>query len=225
MSFRTLISYNLLKYLVSGDEEYMEKFISLCNSFNVDRVKVLTKYYTSKNTKLISKALNCNTYLKEIELSYPDNILKELVTIKLSKFTKTIKRSYKLPNEGIGIIVISGNEIKYNADNSTVSYCKLKYIPSIYRYTEYPDDIKTEDIPKESIVLIFGKDYLDYFTYMLAKKVLSNKDIKIKVTEQCIDHLLKESNTDMLDTVFSNKTNNIISNTLNDIYLSLRSIL
>ncbi|AUD40182.1 putative transcriptional elongation factor [Flamingopox virus FGPVKD09] len=225
MSFRTLISYNLLKYLVSGDEEYMEKFISLCNSFNVDRVKVLTKYYTSKNTKLISKALNCDTYLKEIELSYPDNILKELVTIKLSKFTKTIKRSYKLPNEGIGIIVISGNEIKYNADNSTVSYSKLKYIPSIYRYTEYPDGIKTEDIPKESIVLIFGKDYLDYFTYMLAKKVLSNKDIKIKVTEQCIDHLLNESNTDMLDTVFSNKTNNIISSTLNDIYLSLRSIL
>ncbi|QRY18912.1 ORF-42 [Teiidae poxvirus 1] len=222
MSFRALISYNLLKYLNTGDNEYMVMFTSLCNSFNVDKVKILTKFYTVKNTKLINRALKCDTYLKELELSYPQNILKELLIIKLNKFNKTIKRNNKLPTEGYGIVIIHGNEISYDVDENTLSYIKLKYMPSVYKYVEKAN---TAGTPKDCTVLIFGYETLEYITFMRSKRILSNNDIKVKVTDECIERLLDKTNADLVDCIFGNKSNNIISTTLNEIYLSVKSTL
>ncbi|AAR83451.1 transcriptional elongation factor [Canarypox virus] len=224
MSFRELIYYNLLKYLVSGDTAYMEKFVSLCDSFGIDRVKMLSKFYNSRKTKLITNALKCNTYLDELELSYPDDIIKDLVTLKLNKFTKTIKRSYKLPNRGSGIAIIYDNTVKYNVDDEILSYLKLKYLPSIYTYFK-EDTLSTEDIPRDSVILIFDQDSISYFTYISCKKIVSNTDIKITVTEDCINKLLDEKNKDLLDSVFANRSNNVLSNTLNEIYSAVMSSL
>ncbi|ARF02696.1 SWPV1-094 [Shearwaterpox virus] len=224
MSFRELISYNLLKYLITGNTEYMEKFVSLCNSFDIDRVKILSKFYNSKKTKLITNALKCNSYLEEVVLAYPDDIIKDLVTLKLNKFTKTIKRNYKLPSDGSGIAVIYDNVIKYKVNEKILSYLKFKYIPSIYNYFE-EDDISIDNIPRNAIIVIFDINSINYFTYVSCKKIVSNIDIKIVVTEDCIDKLLDVKNRDLLDNIFSNKSNNVLSNTLNEIYSAVISSL
>ncbi|QRI42819.1 putative elongation factor [Cheloniid poxvirus 1] len=224
MSFRELISYNLLKYLTSGNNDYLEKFVSLCNSFDIDRVKILSKFYNSRKTKLITNALKCNNYLKEIELSYPDDIIKDLVTLKLNKFTKTIKRNYKLPKGGAGIAIIHNNIVNYKVDQNILSYLKFKYIPSIYSYYE-DENLSVENMPRNSIILIFDKESIDYFTYISCKKLLSNNDIKITVTDECINKLLDVKNKDLLDSIFSNRCNNILSNTLNEIYSAVTNSL
>ncbi|ALA62426.1 putative elongation factor [Turkeypox virus] len=225
MSFKELILYNLVKYLMGGDDIYMKTFISLCGSFGVDRVKVLNRFYNSRNTRLISKILKCNDFLNEIELCYPSNILYDLIMLKLDKFTKTIKKSYKLPEYGNGIVIIYNDIILYKGDNNVIDYIKSRYPSSVYRYIEQKIEIATRDIPTDSTVLVFGYKNLEYFTYISSRKILSNTDVKITVTEECINKLLEKPNLKLLDIMFNNKSNNPLSNTLNEIYLSVKSTL
>ncbi|AQT37597.1 transcriptional elongation factor [Myxoma virus] len=215
MPFRDLILFHLSKFLLTENEDSIKMFVSLCRGFDINPehliLSVLNKQYLKKLTKVIRHEM----LLPDITVCFQDDIVNELLRLRLCKFSKQIKASYKLTASMKGIVYVKDQKIYLSAVNDELLDFLLKeYTPHIYKY--YPG--KPNTIIGSKIILC-GYDKITFFTYYTTH-VVTNQRVHVVVTDKCIDSLLQPQHHPLLKKIFDG-SNDVVNKVLKHIFYSV----
>ncbi|ASK51257.1 Late transcription elongation factor (VLTF) [Eptesipox virus] len=217
MSFRDLILFNLIRFILLEDEDSMLLVSSLCRSFNIDVRELKNEIIDKRYFKYIDAIFNCKKLNTNILLNYPENIIYELVYLRLYKFSKFIKPSFKLSPTMKGTAIIKDNTISIRGLNEEfLNFLVKEYDPSIYIYTS--------TLPKslyKSKIICCNYNKVTYYAYSIAH-IITNIKTDIIVTNKCINSLLLSDNEQILKSLFD-KGEGIINKILKKIFYSVFS--
>ncbi|QDJ95069.1 late transcription elongation factor VLTF [Hypsugopox virus] len=215
MSFRDLILFNLARFLLLEDDDSKQLVASLCRSFNIDINEIKNEISDKRYYKYIDIIFNCNQLNSNISLSYPENIIKELIYLRLCKFSKYIKPSFKLTSTMKGTAIIKDNTISIRGLNEDfLNYLVKEYDPTIYIYTS-----KLPVSLYKCKIICCGFKNITFFAYSVAHIIVNTKT-NIILTNKCISSLLLNENVHILKNIFD-KGEGVINKILKKIFYSV----
>ncbi|AAL69788.1 SPV048 putative transcriptional elongation factor [Swinepox virus] len=215
MPFRDLILFHLAKILLTENKDSIKTVLSLCRGFNIDLNELIVEHFGKHHLKKFSQLLCIDSLLPELSICFPDNIIHELIHLRLCKFYKTVKPSYKLTTDMKGIVFVKNRTVYVlNTNDPLIDFMFKEYNPCIYTYTiGKPDNLSGYKI------ILCGYDKITFFTYLVTN-ITSNKKIDVIVTEKCLISLLQPENVHLLKQVFNNGHDRI-NKVLKHIYYSI----
>ncbi|QGN68054.1 viral late transcription elongation factor [Equine molluscum contagiosum-like virus] len=218
MSFRDLILYHLVRYLIAENEASLVQFTSLCRCFSVDVPALLARFSTPRHARLLARALNCKQHTEELELSFPRDALRELLLLKLHRFAYTVRRTPRLGAELQGTAVVAGQEVQVGeANDAMLEYLAAEYSPAFYRHTR----VSTPAPRPRARMLVCGQDSVPFFAYVSAR-VVCNRDLRVVVTDACVAALLRAEHAPLLEAVFRRGADNALNRALRGVFYFLR---
>nr|WGO62680.1 transcriptional elongation factor [Wadden Sea poxvirus] len=215
MPFRDLILYYLSRSILIEDEYSIKMVISLCRGFQIDiKEIIISTFQDTKYMRYFINFLQDTPLFPEILIQFPENILRELIYLRLYKFSKTLRASYKLNESMKGTAIINNRiVIVRGANDNLINFLFKEYNPQIYTYSnELPISIMGCKI------IVCGFSKITFIAY-ISSRILTNKKLDIIVTEKCIDELVKSYNRHILQNLFNNG-NGTINKILKDIFYS-----
>ncbi|QHR82591.1 viral late transcription elongation factor [Brazilian porcupinepox virus 1] len=215
MPFRDLILFHLSNFLLTENVYSIKMAISICRCFGID---VKDMILNSFDKRYLNKALNLlveyDEILPEINISLPENTIYELIRLRLYKFSKYVKTSYKLTKMMKGIVIIKDIYVYiHRANDELLDFIFKEYNPKVYIYiVNKPDNING------SKIILCGYDKITFFAYSIAN-ITSNQETSVIVTDNCIKSLSDPINKQILFNLFDN-TNSRINKILRNIFYS-----
>lgn len=218
MSFKALILYDLVRYLVREEDVFLVRFNSLCRSFSVDVPSLLARFSTPRYARLIARALNCRQYTNELELSLPADALRELITLKLWRLSKFVRKDARLRDDMHGAACVTdGHVYMCHTNEAFRDYIMEEYSPLDYSYS---DDSELAIVSRAK-VFFCGYGEIPFFA-CAAARVVSNTRARVRLTDACLDALLSEQNAALLESVFMRGSGTPINLALRYLYYFLR---
>ncbi|AAR07408.1 52R [Yaba monkey tumor virus] len=215
MPFRDIILFYLSHFLLMDDEYSMKMAISLCRGFNIELSEIISEFKNKKFFNNIIKVFECKDLMSEIIVCFPNNIIMTLIKLRLCKFSKTIKSSYKLNNTMNGIAIIKDRNIfVIKANDNFIDFLITKYNSQIYSYVK--------EKPKSLIgckLIICGYSNVTFLAYTMAN-ITCNNNLKVVVTEKCIQELTKLQNIQLLKNLFD-KGSGTVNKVLRKVFYSV----
>ncbi|CCD83229.1 transcriptional elongation factor [Squirrelpox virus] len=202
MPFRELILFHLTRFLLSGDESSLAEFSSLCQGFQVDARAVVEGLGERRFSRLAAQAAACRVCLPEVTLSFPEDALREVLRLRLSRFSRVVRATARLDPAMRGVAVVAGREVSVrDADERMMEFLEAEYDPELYRYSaERVTRVKTG-----ARILACGVARVSFLAYAAANVVV-NRDAAVVVTERCLDGLLRPENRHVLQGLFARGT-------------------
>ncbi|QHG62612.1 viral late transcription elongation factor [Cetacean poxvirus 1] len=206
MSFKDMLLFHLSKFLLTDDNESMIISASMCRVFDID-LSTLTIYFPEqqyiKSLNKLFKAPLCN----EVTISFPEDLLKTIIRLKLHKFSKFIRPTMKLTSTMIGKVVIKGKDIMvYEANDELLDYLFTKYNPYLYEYSKYKE--YTNSSYYGCKVILCGVSEIPFIVYK-TNNILSNIKVKIVVTDNCINELSYSKNIEIVKSLLESGSGSI----------------
>ncbi|ATI21160.1 VLTF [Eastern grey kangaroopox virus] len=225
------VLYNLVGFLITGEEPFLVRFSSLCRSFNVDVPRVLARFSTARNARLITRALNCKAYTRELELSFTEESVSELLRLRLrlQNRTRVVRRNLRADAACCGRAELAGGRVLYDCNEAMLCLLRSRYDPRIYAYERVPGVVAeagtgTAGAPSRTVFLC-GESSVPFHVYAIAR-IRTGSELRVKVTEDCVPELLRAENRRALDALFTRRPGNgVLANTLCDLYRSARTAL
>ncbi|ABI99216.1 transcriptional elongation factor [Deerpox virus W-848-83] len=214
MPFRDIILFYLLKYLLTENHYSMRMIISLCRVYDIKIedliVSALSKKYLRKFSKILSYP---DVLLPEISICFPENIIHELLLLRVQKFSKSIRASYRLTKNMKGIVIVKNRYLfVVHANDDLLNYLFKEYNPQLYIY----DIGKPSDVCGSKMILC-GYSKIKFYT-SLVTNIITNQKIDIVVTEKCIELLAQ--NEQLVKDLFD-KSNDKINRLLRQVFYSV----
>ncbi|AOE46413.1 transcriptional elongation factor [Sheeppox virus] len=214
MPFRDLILFHLSKFILTKNEDSIKTTLSLCRGFDVDLEELMISFLSKKYLKKLTN-IEYNNLLPELTISFPNDIVNELIKLRLYKFYKIIKPSLKLKNTMKGIVFIKNRNVYIlHTNDELIDFLFKEYDPYIYTY-----EINKPDNLSGSKIILCGYDKVTFYTYLITK-IVTNQTIDIVVTDKCIELLLQPQNKQLLKDLFNN-SNDMINKILKKIFYSV----
>ncbi|AWU47097.1 Viral late transcription elongation factor [Sea otter poxvirus] len=216
MPFRELILFNLIKYIVTSDEDAIQNLASLMLCFGNDVVEQILSKFDKKYYKQTSHIRSCRTYINKINVYFTDSAIEDIVTFKLMHFSHIIKPCIKLSKRLKGIVTILHNHVYvYDANDQLLELLLQKYSPQMYTYSA----TRLPIVKFGAKTIICGVPSITYLTYILTN-VSVNCNTRVVVTKKCVKILLYHENRFILQSLF-NKGSGIINESLKHMFYFL----
>ncbi|ABF26247.1 late transcription elongation factor [Variola virus] len=214
MPFRDLILFNLSKFLLTEDKESLEIVSSLCRGFEISYDDLITYFPDRKYHKYIYKVFEHVDLSEELSMEFHDTTLRDLVYLKLYKYSKCIRPCYKLGDNLKGIVVIRDRNIYIReANDDLIEYLLKEYTPQIYTYSN-------EHVPiAGSKLILCGFSQVTFMAYTTSH-ITTNKKVDVLVSKKCIDKLVDPINYQILQNLFD-KGSGTINKILRKIFYSV----
>ncbi|ANS71141.1 viral late transcription elongation factor [Pteropox virus] len=200
MSFRELILFNVLKFIIMSDTKSLKTLASLSLAFGSDIVEKNLSKFNKRYYKHILQITQCTEYVPILDLEFDSDVIREIIKLRLLSFNHTIKPLSKLKLTMKGVITVSRNKVYiYDANDELLEMVMKQYNPSMYNYISS----KKPKVIKGSNILVCGFPKISYFAYSISK-IYVNVPTTVVVTDTCISTLLKDKHCDILKNIFNN---------------------
>ncbi|ABJ08965.1 transcriptional elongation factor [Nile crocodilepox virus] len=208
--------FHLAKFLLTEDEEALRQFNGVCAYLQRPKHEVLKDFYCARQSRRITRALNCADVPAEVALEFPPDLARQLVGLRLRGFRCVVRRSAWLPADAAGeaLVAADGRVYHRRCNPAMLAFVRRRYRRLGREFAEAGDALPAEP---GGLAIVCGRADVSLYEWICRDALRTNVDAEVVVTEGCIEKVL--SNTKLTSKLLAtHHRRNAVHRSLKTIY-------